>query len=131
MFRFARSIFLFDKVFGGGRVGKKEECKLKKEDATHQIELIAKFDPEVIGEDEIGEIILARQDCCEREIIEYEFKEGNVVKIFIYIFSAEQWSVELIKFYVSGFLASMTFPDGVKKSDVAVKVEKVEPVSIR
>ena len=98
------------------------EKTVTKEDATHRIEIIAKFNPAIISENEIKEIILARRDFCE--IIEYEFSGDNTVNITVYIFSVGQWDAESIELYVNSLLAGMTIPDGIKKSDIAVKVKK-------
>ena len=95
----------------------------KKEDATHRINIITKFNPEIISKNEIEKIILTRQDCYE--IIEYEFEKDNSVRIVIYIFSVGMWSAESIKSYINGLLANMTIPDGVKKSGITVEVKEL------
>lgn len=95
----------------------------KKENATHRIDIIAEFNPEIISKSETERIILACQDCYE--IVEYEFEKDNLVKIVVYIFSAGMWSAKSIKSYINGLLANMTVPDGVKKSDITVEVNKL------
>jgi len=99
------------------------ERTVTKEDATHRIEIIAKFNPAIISENEIKEIILVRRDFCE--IIEYEFSGDNTVNITVYIFSVGQWDTESIELYVNSLLAGMTIPNGVKKSDITVEVKEL------
>lgn len=95
-----------------------------KKHTTHRIELTIGFDPKKVRRSEVEKIILTYWGCCE--IIEHKPEKDNSVRIFIYIlFMEEWWNIELIKLHINGLLGDITFPDGIKRSDITVKVKKL------
>jgi len=103
---------------------------MEKEDATHRINVKVRFDPSLISEEEIkGIISRRRKNLGGSEIIEYEFKDGDLIKIVVYIsksFISESWDAELVKFCTEEYLGGLMLPVGIKKSGIVVEVEKLK-----
>ena len=92
--------------------------------ATHQVELVIRFDPKKTGENEIEKTIFSCWSCCES--IEHNPRKDNIMKIFIYVlFMEEWWNTVLVELHITDLLANIVFPNGVRKSDITIKVKKL------
>jgi len=91
---------------------------MRKEDATHRIDLEVKFDPLLINKEEIENIIFRRRENRE-EIIEYKFKSADLVKISVYIIYF--FNLETLKKEAEHYLNDLKWPKGIRRCDVKIK----------